>query len=52
MPKPRGEFACTDCDQSFETGKEFSDHFKRGPGGVEIVGCKSRSEMKAETKAA
>jgi len=52
MQKPPGNFACTDCDQSFETGKEFSDHFKRGAGGVEIVGCKTRAEMKAEAKAA
>lgn len=51
MPQPKGEFVCTDCGQAFETGKEFSDHFKRD-GVIEIVGCKTRAELKAEAKAA
>jgi hypothetical protein len=50
MPKPRGEFVCRDCDQDFETGKDFSDHFKRE--GFAIVGCKSKAELRAERKAA
>jgi hypothetical protein len=48
MPKQKGEFVCMDCGQDFSTGREFSEHFKRAPGSIAVVGCKNRAEMKAE----
>lgn len=42
----RGGFTCRDCNQTFNTGKEFSDHFTRnvrddGKPGIFITGCQN-----------
>jgi hypothetical protein len=64
MPKTKGSFVCKDCGRDFATSREFSDHFKRRggdrafdpdlgrgvgqPGSIQILGCKTRAEIKDE----
>lgn len=35
---------CKDCERTFSSAQEFSDHFERLPRSNMIVGCKKKGE--------
>ena len=37
---PERSYACRDCDWTFDTAAEFSEHFERAGDSIFIIGCK------------
>lgn len=46
------DFICKDCGVTFTSAAEYSDHFERAEGGIEIIGCKAKVSEKVSEKEA